>query len=135
MSGDTPIQVVAGVVLEGDRVLLCQRHDGDHLPLLWEFPGGKIDPGEAPEEALIRELREELGVGADLGPLVGEVRHAYPEKEVWLRFYRARIHGQPRPIVHRKLAWVPLNELASFAVPPPNAVIVRRLVRGELGLH
>lgn len=135
MTTHTAIEVVAAVVEARGRVLLCQRHDGEHLPLLWEFPGGKIDPGESPRQALARELREELGVDAELGALVGDVSHSYPEKRVRLRFFRAEIVGEPRAIVHRRLAWVPLRELDRYQVPPPNAVIVRRLVSGELDLH
>lgn len=129
-----PIPVVAGVVGRDGRVLLCQRPDGEHLPLKWEFPGGKIEAGETPRAALLRELREELGVDAEVGELLLEARHAYPEKTVWLRFFGARLHGEPRAIVHRQLSWVPRKALAGYDVPPPNAVVVRALLRGELRL-
>lgn len=134
-TGQAPIAVVAALVGRSGRVLLCQRHDGDHLPLLWEFPGGKIDPGETPEEALARELDEELAVSARIGEQVAEVFHSYPEKRVWLRFYRAWIEGEPRAVIHRALAWAKLTELTRFPVPPPNAVVVDRLRRGELHIH
>lgn len=134
-AGGEYIPVVAGIAVRHERLLLCQRHEEAHLPLLWEFPGGKIDPGESPPEALVRELDEELGVDATVHEEVAQVFHTYPEKKVWLRFFRVRLRGDPRPLVHRRVLWVPLENLGEFAVPPPNAVIVRRLLSGELHIH
>lgn len=122
------IAVVAAVITVNQRLLLCQRQDGPHLPLLWEFPGGKVDPGEGPEEALARELLEELGVSSCIGPQVHEVRHTYPEKRVWIRFYAASIAGAPQPHVHRDVRWVAVPDLPSFEVPPPNAEVVRHIL-------
>jgi len=130
MSSD-PIPVVAAVIFREDRVLLCQRYDGEHLPLLWEFPGGKIEPGETPQEALRRELREELGVAGSIGPQICQVTHAYATKTVHLAFYMASIEAEPHPNVHRCLTWVRRHELTRFAVPPPNAVVVRLLQAAE----
>lgn len=132
---DEAIQVVAAVVVRSGAVLLCQRHDGHHLPLLWEFPGGKIETGELPPAALQRELDEELGVESTIGELVAEVVHRYADKTVCLRFFDATIIGTPRPHVHRQLRWVPIGRLHEFPVPPPNAVITGRLARGELAIH
>lgn len=122
------IPVVAAVIVDGGRLLLCQRRDGSHLPLLWEFPGGKVHAGESPRQALVRELREELGVGASVGPLFEEVRHSYPEKNVWIRFYGTRIDADPRPRVHRRLRWVPLSRLHRYRVPPANEPVIERLL-------
>lgn len=132
---DGAIPVVAAVISRNGRVLLCQRHDGPHLPLHWEFPGGKIEPGEDPETALAREIQEELGVPARVGQYLATVTHRYPEKTVTLRFFRASLRGEPRALVHRALAWLRPDELADVVVPPPNAVLVRRLVQGELDIH
>lgn len=126
------IPVVAAVVARDGRLLLCQRHQGPHLPLLWEFPGGKVDPGETAPEALVRELDEELGVASEVGPLFCEVRHRYPEKNVWIRFYPTTIRGRPRPRVHRAIRWIPLRDLGGYDIPPANAGVVRRLRHGGL---
>jgi len=134
---DSFIEVVAAVVVSGDDVLLCQRPDGPHLPLLWEFPGGKIDPGESPTAALERELREEIGVDAAIGTLLADVRHHYPEKSVRIRFYAASIDAAPRALIHRSIAWIPLRELRAYEVPPANQGVVDMLVDslGEPKLH
>ena len=87
MSGKAGIiEVVAAVIYRTETVLLCQRHDGSHLPLMWEFPGGKVDPGESPQSALKRELTEELDVDAEIGSQVADVEHHYSEKSVRIRF-------------------------------------------------
>ncbi len=129
------IPVVAAVVMRAERVLLCQRHGGNHLPLMWEFPGGKIEHGESPSAALRRELREELDVDSTIGPQLATVVHPYPDKTVWIRFFSATLRGSLRPLVHRALAWVPLQELPHYPVPPPNARIVEGLLNGELSFH
>lgn len=126
------IEVVAAVVIQSDRVLMCQRHDGDHLPFMWEFPGGKIEPGETPRAALLRELREELGVASRIGRQLAETQHTYPEKRVRLRFFGAEITGPPELCVHRQLRWVPLAELDHYQVPPPNAHVVGLLKGGHI---
>ena len=131
------IEVVAAVVVSDERALLCQRTDGPHLPLMWECPGGKIDPGESPPEALRRAPREEIGVAATIGTLLADVRHHYPKKSVRIRFYEVSIEGVPRPIVHRAVAWIPLRELPAYEVPPANQGVVDMLVDslGEPALH
>lgn len=129
------IPVVAAVVRRDRSVLLCQRHAGPHLSLLWEFPGGKVDPGESAPVALVRELSEELDVQASVGALLHEVIHDYLEKRVWIRFFAVTIVGEPRPLVHRDVRWVPFDELDRYAAPPPNARVIALIRSGELAIH
>ena len=82
-------RVVAGIFVRGGEILCCQRPASDPFPFKWEFPGGKIEPNESPEQALVRELEEELAVRATIGPLVETMRHSYtPGVLVDLRFFR-----------------------------------------------
>src|SRR6266478_3393599 len=92
-----PIVLVAAVALiDADgRVLLAQRPEGKHLAGLWEFPGGKVEPGESPEAALVREVREELGIRIDRFRPFGFAHHAYPEKSVLLLAYLCAIDAEP----------------------------------------
>ncbi len=120
MSAAGFIEVVAAVVVRAERVLLCQRPDGPHLPLLWEFPGGKIDPGESPRQALERELREELDVASSIGSPLATLEHHYPDKSVRIQFFTADIAGAPRPLVHRELRWIAAADLDEYEVPPAN---------------
>ncbi len=126
------IDVVAAVIYRGETVLLCQRHAGPHLPLTWEFPGGKIDPGESPQAALQRELAEELAVGSAIGRQIADVEHHYPDKSVRIRFFLADIDEEPRAVVHREVRWIALNELAAYAVPAANESVVRMVGEGSV---
>lgn len=121
------IDVVAAVIYRGGTVLLCQRHDGPHLPLAWEFPGGKIEAGESAPAALQRELAEELGVGSAIGRQIADVEHDYPEKRVRIRFFLADIDEEPRAVVHREVRWIALDELAAYPVPAANQAVVRMI--------
>lgn len=132
MSAPRFIEVVAAVVICPAGVLLCQRPDGPHLPLLWEFPGGKIDPGESPRQALERELREELDVASSIASRVATVEHHYPEKSVRIQFFAADIVGVPRPVVHRELRWIAAADLDDYEVPPANRSVVRMVRDGAV---
>ena len=121
------IVVVAAVVEHDDAFLVTRRQPGVHLAGLWEFPGGKIDQGETHEHALRREMREELDTDVDVGALVFEVEHAYPERTVVLFFYRCRLHGAPRPMLGQELRWVSRADLATLGFPPADEELIRRL--------
>ena len=121
---------MAAVIYRGETVLLCQRHDGPHLPLMWEFPGGKINPGESARAALQRELAEELEVRSSIGRQIADVEHHYPEKSVRIRFFLADIDDEPRAVVHREVRWIALDELAAYPVPPANESVVRMIGAG-----
>ncbi len=123
------ITVVAAIIEEADRFLLTRRQSGVHLAGLWEFPGGKVDPGETPAGALQRELREELDVEIDPGEAVFNTRHAYPDRTVELTFYRCTLKGNPRPLLGQEMRWVARPELASLGFPPADTELIDLLTR------
>jgi mutator protein MutT len=122
--------VVAAVIERGGRILIARRRAGGHLGGLWEFPGGKRQAGEAPEAALVREIREELDAVVSVGELLEDVRWTYPEKTARLRFYRCTVAGEPRAAEGQEIAWVSPGELDGFEFPPADAGLVSRLRRG-----
>ena len=124
--------VAAAVIIEGDRVLLSQRKRGTHLAGAWEFPGGKVEPGEDPRAALVRELREELGIEALAGDPVEVTFHRYPEKSVLLLFFEAtRAPGslEPRALDVADVKWAGLEELAEDLFPPADVAVLRKVRR------
>ena len=125
------IVVVAAVVEEGDAFLITRRPEGAHLAGLWEFPGGKTGSTESHADALRREMREELDTDVDVGPLVFETTHAYPERTVSLFFYRCVLRGQPRPLLGQEMRWVRRSELSSLGFPPADEELIK-LLTGEL---
>jgi mutator protein MutT len=126
----SPLLVVAGIFVKEGRLLLAQRPAGGSYPGLWEFPGGKVHAGETPEEALVREWREELDA-TPVGPLPdGFAREA----EVILLFFRVRaLLGEPRPAGCAAVRWCSAAEARLLAMPPADAPVVERLAVGEGG--
>lgn len=123
------IIVTAGVILEKEKVLVAQRMEGAPQGLLWEFPGGKVNEGEDPREAMKRELREELDIEVEVGRIFDAVFHAYPEYSVLLLAYPCRIKkGRPKPIGCRDLRWVSLEELNRLPIAPADKPICRHLM-------
>jgi 8-oxo-dGTP diphosphatase len=102
------------------------------LPGLWEFPGGKIEPGESPEACLIREIREELDCLIEVHERIAVATHQYPELAIRLVTYRAKIiEGAPSPKEHARLVWLPLSELAVLDWAPADIPTVRALLAGH----
>jgi 8-oxo-dGTP diphosphatase len=121
--------VVAGLIARDGRVLISQRRADQSLPLAWEFPGGKVEPGEAPSAALARELREELGVTAEVGAIWDVLFHAYPAFDLVMLVYAARIvEGEPRAVEVEDVAWVSADELSRWDILPADRPLVARLV-------
>lgn len=134
------IVVSAAVIREapGAAVLLTRRMKGAHLAGLWEFPGGKVERGEDPEAALVRECREEIALEIEVGDILEVAHHAFAEKEVLLLFYDCRARGRRR-IEHIHIehigvadhAWVLPSELERYPLPPPDARLVAKLQAGR----
>jgi 8-oxo-dGTP diphosphatase len=125
-----PVIVVAGVVVEGARVLLSQRKSGTHLAGAWEFPGGKVEPGEDPRDALARELGEELGIEVDVGDPVEITLHRYETKSVLLLFFAAkRRAGSPEPsaIDVAAVRWAGIDELRDEEFPPADVAVLAKV--------
>jgi 8-oxo-dGTP diphosphatase len=122
------IDVSAALVFREGKLLITLRCAEAHLGGLWEFPGGKREPGETFEACLARELREELGVEVEVGRLFEAVTHAYPEKTVHLKFFLCRLSaGVPQPLGCAALRWVAARELKDFAFPAADAVLLEKL--------
>ena len=124
-----PVDVVAAVIERDGSYLITRRLEGTHLAGLWEFPGGKILPGEKPEDALRRELKEELGVAAAVGEPIETVDWTYPEKSVRLLFFRCALAGEPAPLEGQEMRWVAAADLRSFHFPDADATLIARLSR------
>lgn len=128
MAESPVIQVAAGLLFRSGKLLIAQRLAGTHLGGLWEFPGGKLEPGESWEQGLVRELREELGVEVAVGRLFSEVNHAYPEKTVHLRFHVCSlVRGEPQALGCADLAWVSASELVRYQFPPADEPLLSQL--------
>jgi 8-oxo-dGTP diphosphatase len=122
--------VVAALVENRGRVLFSQRRADQSFPRAWEFPGGKVESGESPTEALTREIREELGCTIRVGEVAEVVYHAYPEFDLVMLVYRAGIvAGTPRPVEVEAVAWVPRRQIAKLTLPPADLPLARKLAR------
>ena len=122
------ITVTAGLVFRDGRLLITQRPPGGHLPGLWEFPGGKCEPGETLPECMQRELQEELGIAVNVREEVEAVTHAYPEKTVELHFFRCQlVIGEPTGMEGQVLAWVTVANLGDYEFPAADTQLLDRL--------
>jgi 8-oxo-dGTP diphosphatase len=131
-STNRTILVAAAVLVRDDRVLLTQRKAGTHLAGAWEFPGGKVEEGEDPRDALVRELEEELGIQTAVGDAVEITFHRYPERSVLLLFYAASLlpdSPAPRALDIADFRWAAANELDDAQFPPADLAILRKVRR------
>ena len=127
------IEVSAGLVFRSGKLLITQRHADAHLGGLWEFPGGKREPGETFEQCLVRELQEELGIEVAVGALFESVTHAYAEKTVHLQFFLCRLPvGEPQPLGCAALKWVRHDELAAHEFPAADAQLLQKLAADSI---
>ena len=124
--------VVAALVREEGRILMSRRRPDQAMPNLWEFPGGKVEPGEHPEAALVRELREELGCDVEVDRIHEVVFHAYPDFDLTMLVYASRIvGGRPRAIEVAEIAWVEPARLPSLDLLPADYPLARKLAAGS----
>lgn len=123
------LAVVAAIIKKDKKVLLGQRPPKKSLAGLWEFPGGKIELGEQPETALRRELKEELGIDAEIGSLKVVTTHNYGDVGVILVFYEVQFwKGEPKSIYHSELKWVTVDELKAIELPEANKQVLPELM-------
>jgi 8-oxo-dGTP diphosphatase len=126
-------RVVAALIWKDGTVLVCQRTRHQTMPLKWEFPGGKIEEGEQPRDALRRELEEELGINATIGNEVARIRHEYSRgNAVELRFYDVREYaGELENRIFREIRWAEPKDLPSFDFLEADFELVRNLAAGK----
>jgi 8-oxo-dGTP diphosphatase len=134
VSDEPPILVSAAVLERDGRVLLTRRMKGAHLEGYWEFPGGKVEPGEDPKDALVREVREECAIDIEVLDILDVTFHRYPEKDVLLLFYDCRFaEGGAREVQHLGVAdhvFVLPEDLPRYPLPPPDDAVVAK-IRGR----
>jgi 8-oxo-dGTP diphosphatase len=126
--------VVAALIVRAGQVLICQRRPDQPMALQWEFPGGKIEPGESPEQALVRELNEELGITAKIGGRVTHIRHNYRHGgAVDLQFFAVQeFTGEIENRIFHQVKWVKLEELPTYDFLAADRDLIRDLAAGKL---
>lgn len=123
------IPVVTAIMKKDRHVLLGCRPQGKTLPGLWEFPGGKLELNESPDEALKRELNEELGIDAEIGPLLFSSSHSFGDKAILLLFFEVSFwKGEPKNLHHSELQWVIPKDLKNIQIPETNKEILPKLL-------
>lgn len=123
------LEVVAAIIWDDDRLLICQRPATKARGLLWEFPGGKVEPGETKEEALIRECKEELNVTLSVDESFDELIYDYPELTVHLTFLNCTIEdGIPEKLEHNDIQWITPSEISKYDFCPADAQITKKII-------
>jgi 8-oxo-dGTP diphosphatase len=130
MSERSHVHVVAAAIRRSERYLIGKRLPGGSAGELWEFPGGKVEPGESPEAALLREIREELGVEIELGPFIGRSELRSPERLLILDLYSARwLSGEFEARAHLELAWVEAASFDRYSFAPADRPLLPMLAK------
>jgi 8-oxo-dGTP diphosphatase len=127
-----PVIVVAAVIERNARFLVTRRLKGTHLAGYWEFPGGKVNPGETQEAALQREMLEELNTGISAPEKIFQASHVYADRDVELHFYRAQLTGEPQPLLGQELRWITRDEFRALPFPPADAALIDGLIHAGL---
>lgn len=122
------IEVTAGIIRDGDKILIAQRIESGSCGLLWEFPGGKIEEGEDSKACLARELNEELNISVKVGDLFLENEHEYPDKTIKLiTFIVDSFEGEMKVNVHEIIKWITLDEIDEYEFAPADIPVVDKL--------
>lgn len=125
--------VTAAIIRKDDKILICRRGAGGSCAFLWEFPGGKQEQGETPEQCLIRECKEELEIEIALEGVFAETTYQYPDGVIAFTFFKAVIlKGELKPAVHHDFQWVSPHELRNYDFCPADEEVVKRLHDGKL---
>ena len=123
-------EVVAALIWQGETFMICQRPAHKARGLLWEFVGGKVEPGETKEQALIRECREELAVTVSVGEIFMDVVHEYPDLTVHLTLFHASIaEGEPQMLEHNDIKWITPREISQYAFCPADVEILEEITQ------
>lgn len=122
-------EVAAALIWDGDKFMICQRPAHKARGLLWEFVGGKVEPGETREQALIRECREELAITVSVSGVFMDVVHKYPDLLVHLTlFHAAIVEGSPQKLEHNDIRWITVDEIPNYNFCPADDEILKRLI-------
>ena len=122
------VEVVAALIWEGDRFLICRRPENKARGLLWEFVGGKVEKGESKEEALVRECMEELAITVEPHGVFTEVLHEYPDITVHLTLFNCTIlRGEPKLLEHTDMKWITPAEISNYEFCPADCEILKKI--------
>ena len=122
------VEVVAALIWKNNKFMICQRPAHKARGLLWEFVGGKVEPGETKEYALIRECQEELAVTLSVGDIFMDVVHEYPDLTVHLTLFNATIaEGEPQMLEHNDIKWITPSEISNYEFCPADEEILHRI--------
>ena len=122
-------EVVAALIWDDNKFMICQRPAHKTRGLLWEFVGGKVEPGETKEQALMRECQEELAVTLSINDVFMDVRHEYPDLTVHLTLFNARIaQGIPQKLEHNDIKWITPKEIPDYHFCPADEEILKRII-------
>ena len=126
------VEVVAALIWDNDKFMICQRPSNKARALLWEFVGGKVEPGETKEQALIRECREELAVVISVGDVFMEVLHEYPDITIRLTLFNATIaEGAPQKLEHNDIKWITPAEIPNYDFCPADDEILKKIQKSD----
>jgi len=124
------VEVVAALIWDNDKFMICQRPANKARALLWEFVGGKVEPGETKEQALVRECQEELDITLDVGSLFMDVIHEYPDINVHLSLFNATIkQGIPKKLEHNDIKWITPSEISQYEFCPADQEILAEIIK------